>query len=346
MELYLDNGYLDIEKIYDRGLPWQLITGGRGTGKTYGALSMVIRRKIRFIYLRRTQSQVDIISRPEFSPFKTINDDLGLQIGVNSITKYNAAFYHMEENDKGKLVPAGDPLGYVAALSTFSNIRGFDASDIELIIYDEFIPEKHERPIRKEFDALANAYETINRNRELKGLPPVRMLCLSNSNDVANPIFIGLNLVTRAVKMAKRGTEVYEDPARGLGVYLLFRSPISKRKSETTLYKLTAGSDFAEMAINNDFADDKTSTPIKQRAMKELEAIAAIGTLCIYRVKGQRCYYASTHISGSPERWLMTDTDISRFRRNYAWMILAYAERKIECEDYLAETLLRRVLKG
>lgn len=346
MVLYNDNGYLDVPRLYDRGLTWQLVTGGRGTGKTYGALKMVKDRGIKFIYLRRTQSQVDIISKPEFSPFKSINNDDNCNIGVASITKYNSAFYNMEISEDGKARAVGAPIGYVAALSTFSNIRGFDASDIELLIYDEFIPEKHERPIRKEFDALANAYETINRNRELQGQKPLRVLCLSNANDVTNPIFIGLNLVTRAVKMSKKGVEVYEDNARGLGLYLLNKSPISARKAQTALYKLTEGSDFSDMALSNEFADDRTSTTIRARNYKELEPIAAIGTLCIYRVKGSRLVYASTHISGSPEKWLMTETDMKRFKRKYAWLVLAYADRDIECEDYLAETLLRSVLRA
>ena len=346
MVLYDDYGYLDVPRLYDRGLTWQLITGGRGTGKTYGALKMVKDRGIKFIYLRRTQSQVDIISKPEFSPFKSINNDDNCNIGVASITKYNSAFYNMEISEDGKARAVGEPIGYIAALSTFSNIRGFDASDIELLIYDEFIPEKHERPIRKEFEALANAYETINRNRELKGQKPLRILALSNAEDLTNPVFMGLNIVTRAVKMAKKQQEVYEDRERGLGLYLLFKSPISQAKAKTALYKLTAGSSFADMAISNDFSDDHTSTPIRARNAKELEPIAAIGTLCLYRVKGQKIYYVSTHISGSPPRWLMTETDIERFRRVHAWLLLAYMDRAVECEDYLAESLLRRVLKG
>ena len=38
MSIYLDNGYLDIEKILNYKVPFNLITGGRGTGKTYGSL--------------------------------------------------------------------------------------------------------------------------------------------------------------------------------------------------------------------------------------------------------------------------------------------------------------------
>lgn len=346
MGMYLENGYLNIPWILDRPITWQLVTGARGTGKSYGALTTAVDRGEKFIYLRRTQTQCDIISRPDFSPFKVINADRpeDPEIVPYSLSKYTTGFYRTElDEESGKLRPAGLPIGYAAALSTFSNVRGFDASDVTLIIYDEFIPEKHERPIKHEFDALANAYETINRNRELSGRPPVKLLGLSNSNDIGNSVFVGLDLVKRAVRMVKKKTEVFEDPVRGVGLYMPFSSPISKRKAETSLYQVTAGSAFAEMALENEFTDDRTSTPIRSIPLRELQPIVKIGELCIYRVKGKDYYYASTHAAGEMPEYLMTTTDMIRVRRMLAWMTIAYMDRAIVCEDYLAETLFKTV---
>ena len=346
MGLYHDSGYLNVPWLLDRPLTWQLVTGGRGTGKTYGALNAVLDRGEKFIYLRRTQAQCDIISKPEFSPFKVINSDRAgePEIIPASLSKYTTGFFRTEVTDAGKLSTVGEPVGYAAALSTFSNVRGFDASDVTIIIYDEFIPEKHERPIKHEFDALANAYETVNRNRELKGQKPVKLLALSNSNDISNAVFVGLDLVSRAVRMVKKQAEIYEDPARGIGLYMPFSSPISKRKAETALYQLTDGTTFSEMALDNAFTDDRTSTPIRSLPAKEITPIARIGELCIYRLKNGEGFYASTHASGNVPEYLMTTTDITRFKRIYAWLLLAYMDRLVICEDYLAETLLKRVL--
>jgi hypothetical protein len=166
-------------------------------------IETVIEDEIKFIYMRRTQSQADLINKPEFSPFKSLNNDFGWKIGTDSISKYNAGFYQQIESDD-RLVCTGAPLGFTAALSTISNIRGFDASDVELQIYDEFIPEKHERPIKNEGAAFLNAYETINRNRELKGRKPLQCICLANANDLANPIFMELRLVRKAEQMRRK----------------------------------------------------------------------------------------------------------------------------------------------
>jgi hypothetical protein len=203
MNIYQDSGYIDIRKILSLGLPFIFLVGGRATGKTYGSLKVVIEDDIRFIYMRRTQTQADLINKPEFSPYKSLNTDLGWNIGTESISKYNAGFYRQVEED-GRMISQGSPLGYTCALSTVSNIRGFDASDVELQIYDEFIPEKHERPIKEEGKALLNSYETINRNRELNGKKPVQLLCMANANDLANPVFMELGLVKKAYEMKKK----------------------------------------------------------------------------------------------------------------------------------------------
>ena len=182
--MYDSSGYVNVRGILDEGYPFNFLVGGRGTGKTYTTLKVAKEDGRRFMLMRRTQSQADLISKPEFSVFKPLNEDLGWNVMVKSISKYNSMFYEPE----GDAEENPHPIGYTCALSTLSNMRGFDASDIQLLIYDEFIPEKHERLLKNEADALFNAYETMNRNRELKGIAPIQMVCLANANDITNPM--------------------------------------------------------------------------------------------------------------------------------------------------------------
>ena len=335
MSLYTKDGYLDFEWIYNRGLFWQIITGGRATGKTYGALKFFYEKKIRFIYLRRTQTQCDIISKPEFSPYKSyMLDNPDAHITVESGSKYTSAFVDQDTEEA---------FGYTAALSTFVNLRGFDGSDIKVILYDEFVPEKHEKAIKNEFKALLNVIETVNRNRELKGSEPVRIICLSNAGDLTNAVYTGLGIVKKVMNMQRKGIEIYENKNRGLGIYLLEQSPIAEMKAQTALYSMLGESTFSDMALSNEFVDDKTSTPVKSRALKDLEPVVAVGEMCVYRKKSGG-YYASMHISGSPDRFLDSETDLKRFRRSYAWLLLAYMDRRIECEDYLTDSVLAKYL--
>ena len=211
MKLYQESGYVNMGAIFDLGLPFNFIVGGRGTGKTYTALKECVERNEVFFFLRRTQAQTDLVSKSEFSPFKKLNSDLGWNIKTAPISKNNAAFFQADADGQ----VTGNPIGYTGALSTMANIRGFDSSEVVRILYDEFIPELHEKPIKNEGAAFLNAYETINRNRELQGQKPVQVVCMANANTMSNALFLELGLVRVADKMLRDGREIFIDKKRG-----------------------------------------------------------------------------------------------------------------------------------
>lgn len=334
MKLYQENGYVNIRGIIETGLPFLFVVGGRGTGKTYTALKTVKEDGTKFFFMRRTQAQADLISKPEFSPFKVLNTDMGWDVGIRSISKYNGAFYDNAEE-------GGLPIGYTGALSTMSNVRGFDSQDVQLLIYDEFIPERHERPIKNEGAALLNAYETINRNRELQGRKPLQMLCMANANDLSNPIFLELGFVGKAERMKRKGQEVSIDQRRGIGIFMLSNSPISEAKKETALYRLTTGSEFERMALENDFAE-REYAEVKHRPLQEYRPEVSVGELCIYSHKTTGRLYVSTHVSGSPPTYTAGEQDLKRFRRSWGWIYQEDMAGNIDFEEVFCRILLTK----
>lgn len=331
MKIYDPNGYVNIEGILSEGYPFNFLIGGRGVGKTYTALKVAREKKYKFMLMRRTQSQADLISKPEFSVFKPLNQDLLINVEVERISKYNSMFYETEGELK-------IPIGYTCALSTISNMRGFDASDIQLLIYDEFIPEKHERLLKNEADALWNAYETMNRNREIKGCAPIQLLCLANANDITNPVFESLKLIRIADRMQRGNSDRWTDDKRGIQLIMLHRSPISRKKAGTALYRLTSGSEFEAMALDNDF--NVNTQHVKPRPLNEFLPVCSIGELCIYRHKSEKRLYASTHISGVFNRkYSFSDTDRLHYQRLYRTHWDMYVSGKIDFEDVLSEKL-------
>lgn len=344
VRIYDEKGYLNVKEILTLETPFIFIIGGRAIGKTYGFLKTVYEEKTKFFYLRRTQAQVDIISKPEFSPFKSINHDCNYNIGVAPITKYSSGFYNMEENDSGKVVACGSPVGYIGALSTFSNLRGFDSSDVEVLIYDEFIPEKHERPIKNEADAFLNAYETINRNRELDGRKPLKAICLANANDMANAIFMSMGLVKIAENMKKKNKEIYINIERGYSVIMPKESPISEKKKNTALYRFAGDTEFSEMSLCNDFSSEEIGK-IKSCNLKEYKPVVSVGEITIYKHKTKRLFYATTHKSGTPETFGSGDIELKRFRKSYGYIWREYIANRIEFEEYYVEILLTKYFK-
>ena len=339
--LYLPTGFLDFKYIFESkklNVPFCLITGGRGTGKTYGALEYVVDNDIRFIYMRRTQVEIDEIYDPRMSPFKSLNADKGWTVNPFPITKSVSGWYNSTSTEDGKIVPKGQILGYLMALTTVANIRGFDASDVDYIIYDEFIPEKHKKKISGEAEALLNAYETVNRNRELKGLPPCKLVCLSNANNIANAVYIYLNIVNKVYQMRNTGEEIYIDRNRGLCTITLDESPISEMKSETALYKLTKGTAFYSMSIDNEFEEISYSR-IKSMPLREYIPIMAMGELCIYEHKSRKELYISTHVTGNVPTFGVTKTERVKVKRLYNWIWIAYLNNYIVFENLMLEVL-------
>jgi len=288
--------YINIWDYYDTCYPWQAFIGGRGTGKTYSGLEGCLLKDKRFIYMRRTAQELDLMLDSDkgegANPFKPLNKDLGRDVGLSRIVKNLAGIYNRELVED-KLQPVGAPIGYGVALSTIASIRSLDFSDCEICLYDEFIPEKHIRRIKNEGTALLNAYETMNRNRELKGEPPMVMYMLANSNDIYNDIFIELGIVSDIEKMSRKGKSDLYFEDRGLAIHLLKSSDeFVEAKSKTALYKLTAGSSYADMALGNKFAYEDFSL-IGRQSLAGFRPVAHIGKAYVYMKKGESFIYIS-----------------------------------------------------
>lgn len=327
-KIYLPSGYLNIRGILSYKCTFNFIVGGRATGKTYGALSTVLDDHIKFMLMRRTQAQADLINKPDFSPFKPVCDDKHIEITTASVSKYNAKFMLDDET-----------IGYTCALSTIANMRGFSAEDIKLLLYDEFIPEKHERPIKAEGAAFLNAYETMNRNRELKGKRPLTVLCLANAFDIANPIFLELGLVGIAEKMKQNGRELYIDRDKSILILLPDSSKIMKEKNNTALYKLTEGSEFKAMALNNDFIYNPTEN-IKSMPLREFNPVVTVGEITIYKHKSKRLYYVSEHRTGNPPTFTTDEIGLKRYIKNYGMRFYRlYMQNCFKFENMLTKSL-------
>lgn len=342
IELYLPSGYLDHEGVRKLGLPFNFIVGGRATGKTYSGLLDMYNNDFRFFFLRRLQVQADLVGSETFSPFGPINQDLGCHIQALPVRKVKGvmSWNKMIEDQDGKLIPDGDPIGYTAALATFSNLRGFGASYIDYILFDEFIPEANERPIKDEGVAFLNMYETVNRNRELNGKAPVQVFCYANANDLGNPIFMELGIIRLTEKMKAKGQTIYIDRSRGLGIFLLDESKISEKKSDTALYRLTNQGTFKTMSLKNKFdIDDHMIRPSK---LIEYRSIITIGEICIYKHKSQSLWYVSSHISGAPEVYRVSDTDRARFVQHHSDLWSRYLNCQVYFEDYACEIVFRK----
>lgn len=329
MGIYLDNGYLNIRYCLKYACPFTFIIGGRGTGKTFGAQLTCIEDGKIYMLMRRTQAQSDLISKPDFSPVNPVLEYLGRTARITSASKYNGVIYSAPFSESEDYTLHG----YTSALSTFSNLRGFDGSNIDILIFDEFIPERHERALKHEEDAFFNVIETIGRNRELYGKPPLISLCLSNSNSLASPILSALGLVKVLERMQDKGQSEYINRERGIAIFLLHDSPISKQKSQTALYRATANTNFSRMALSNEFAYDDMSDVRSIPLNSGWKLYIRLGDMFIYQKSGK--WYISRHCAGNPgKEYDLTDIGIRKFVKDFPGSYQRILNHKIIYEDF------------
>lgn len=329
MKVYDKNGWVNWDYFCTLPRSFIMVVGARGVGKTYGLMKWLIEHREPFVYMRRLQAQLDISGSESGNPFRKLNADMGLSIRSHKNKKL------LEFMNGEQLIALG------ASLSTVATIRGFDFSGFNYIVFDECVPMAGEKPIKAEFDAFLNFYETVNRNRELEGAAPVRCMMLGNANQLLNPYYTGWKFTKTALKMISGNQMIYTTPDKTRTMVLLFDSPISAKKAATALYK-NASSGFLSMALDNAFRTDATN--IRSEPLREYNHIVSVGEIGIYRHKSERRYYVSS-ITGTPY-YDDYGIKLKQFQNDFWLLRTLYMDNKLFFfETYENEILFREYMK-
>ena len=315
--------------------PFTFIVGGRGIGKTYSAQDRAItKHRKKFLYLRNTREQLQESCGAFGNPFKKWATDHGRDI-LMELEKRHAIINEYEgsgDNISKELI------GYGANLSTFENLRGVDLSDVEFILFDEFIENR--TLMFDQFAAFNHMYETVNRNRELEGKEPLKVVLLSNAQRLGNPILRGFNLIPTIENMQKTGQRSYANgPIR---IELPF-SEVSDAKRETALYKATQGTAFSSEALDNNFIND-SFTGVKQVNLMEYTPMFCIDNIYIYKHKSEVLYYACS-VPANVKKYRSVDNFVVFYRLYGLQLKLAYGSDKLLFSDYSTKIDLLNLLK-
>lgn len=327
-KIYDSAGWVNWPYIINQHCAFNMIVGARGVGKTYGLMKECILAGRKFIYLRRLKSQLDQCVSADGNPFKRLNTD-----NAWSITPKRTTGGVLFQTGEGELVAVG------VALSTVANVRGFDYSDFDCIIFDEAVASDGERPINHEFEAFLNFYETVNRNRELTGADPVQCFLLGNANRLTNPYYSGWHFMKTALKMISGRQMVWRSGDGTRLMVLLLDSQISARKADTALYA-NASSGFLSMALDNAFRTD--ATQIRSMPLAEFNHLVSIGDIGIYRHKSKRLYYVSS--TAHKSQYEPYGISLKMFQNDFYSLRLYYLIQKIVYfESYECELIFREL---
>lgn len=260
-----NNYYYDVaEDLNNYDKAWcYIIVGGRNTGKTYSSLIHCLKRQKKFVFVKRTIEDVNLLCAGsgkigtkqneyglDFSPFKAINRDLGTNIKAFSIKDGLGGFWSCDEDNN----PQGLPIGYLISLSAVQKFKGFDLSDCDYIIFDEFIPQPWERINRREGEQLLDLYKTVARDREHRNLKPLKLLCLANATSISNPTMNILEVTDIMADMNIKDIGYNYDEFRGILLHRINDNiDFQEKEKESLLYKAMHETQWGQMAFENKF---------------------------------------------------------------------------------------------
>lgn len=328
--------FYDIRKCKS-DMPIKIIIGPRGCGKTYSVLDYMQEQsspESKFIYMRRDGTEIDSCSTEYGNPFKKLNEDKGYDVHPFAISKFNGfGIARGEEEDE-------EVIGYGVALSTFASMRSQDFSDVDRIFFEEFIPEKHKRKLKGEGQALLNLYETVNRNRELQGCPPVEMVLCANGIDLANPILLELGATSIIGKMIKNKQRRLTIPEKSLYIEVIPRTKVSDLKEDTVLYRL-ASKDFLIDALDTTFRGADLEFVRKNVNLRSYKTEFSYGDYVIFS-NNEHYYIAESKV---PCKVAIPERELGRFQALFSpkYRILR-AMGQIYFDDYVTLAMFDRLL--
>lgn len=295
-----------------------IFIGGRGIGKTYSMLRGAYYDNCRCMYLRRTDTEFKNCCDEYNNPYKAINNNENCNIHIETV-KDGAVIYNVLEGEEIHK----DIVGYASALSTFGKFRGADFSDVDLIIFDEFINTSPVNSLKNEALLLFNLIETVNRNRELEGRDSIKVALLSNANTIDDDIIRVLDLADKIQLMKENNETIYTDDERGIYLSLLDNKAVKDMKMKTRLYRLTKGTSFYDMALENEFTKDYFGD-LKKVNYKELIPICSYNnSIFFYQHKSKDMIFVSHRKADCDD---YNDRTIQAFKRCYGYQLAYYIE--------------------
>lgn len=348
IQLYNENyndGYYHIsEDIKNYPDAWlYVIWSLRGPGKTYSFLRYMIATDTIFIYMKRTNDDIDLLCQRGYkgdmsydpSPFKPLNRDFDMNIRPYKIREGLAGFYEFDYQGE----PCGPLLGYALSLNAVAKYKGFDFSEADYICFDEFIPMKGQVVKHNEGTMLLNFYMTVSRDRIKRGRDDLKLVLLANADDIAVPTINELEIMDDIAVMNNSG--IYERYIEDRCIFLrhINADIIDNEYKSMGIYKAMAGTAWGDIAFtgsfsNNDFSNVNKSNLRSYRCIIHL--IYRRKDIYIYRHTNNGRYHFSSSKNKSLYFYdLDRENDQKRFYQEFGIDIrLACIENRVTFDKY------------
>ena len=292
-----NDGYYHIGKdIEDHPECWCFIVWSpRGPGKTYSGLWYTYGHEIKIVYTKRTVEDVNLLvscddpdGKLDLSPYKPINRDNGTNIYPRKVQDGLGAFYECPDGE-----PIGEPVSMILPLNKIKTVKGFDASEFDWLLVDEFIPQIGERTSagNKEGELLLDLYMTMSRDRIARGKGDLKLVLFANAEQISTPITNTLDVVDDMSDMCFSGESVRVLKERGIFLRHICEGdyPITTSYQQSGIYRAMNGTDWGAKTFDGQFASNDF-TNVSHKSLKKMKSlIHVIHKHHHYHLNNYRC---------------------------------------------------------
>lgn len=277
----------------------------RGPGKTYSALRMCVEEKVPFIYVKRTNKDIDFIcsssrfktkTKKDPSPFAPLNRDFKWNIKPVKIMEGFAGFYECDDENN----PLSDePIGYALSLNKVIDVKGFELSFCEYLIFDEFIPLKGQVVKKAEGEMLLSLYMTVSRDRQARGRGPLKMILFANAEQLVTPITSTIEIVDDIALVDYMNERYMYIEERGILLHHITKEecPLLEEEKEG-IYKGMQGTAWFDNAFGGNFSTVDYTNVKRDKRLTGYNCIIAVKYkrkwIYIYYSKNNSDLYASS----------------------------------------------------
>lgn len=292
----VNTNYYNGDKLLSYNAFFNLIIGGRGIGKTFFYKKMCLKNFItkgeQFIYLRRTQTELDTIDKDSFFPesiLEQLYDDFKI-IKTKSVKNATSLVFYGNGCDHNLFITSrkvtldNKIVCYMKALSTWVKLKGSEYDHVQTILFDEVLIDMSSRSryLPNEVDALMQLISSVFRNRT-----KTKIYCLSNATNFNNPYFLYFNFT-------ENGNKEYYNLKKYGAVFEFPKNTALTMETNPNFYKLSRNSNVFESNANNAFQKAEVNNIGKIPGKKmRLYSIYADGTfLTVYLTSNDETYVA------------------------------------------------------
>lgn len=309
-----------------------IIWSKRGPGKTYSSLRYPY-HKFRTLYMKRTNADVKNICDyagdidHDSSPWVPLNRDFNLNVKPRLLHEGFGAFYDADKDGN----PTGPVVNYIASLNSIKKLKGMDLSDAEWIIFDEFIPQAGEVVKRAEGEMLLDLYDTVARDRVLRGRPDLKLMLFANAEEISTHITNALEVVDTMAEMQARQIDKYYDEERGIFFHHIGSNefPSSTDGKLHGLAKVMKGTAWYDKSVEGFFSKNDFSN-VLDMSLKHMRCMYHLhyrrkNDVYIYLNKHTGVYYFSP-VKGQP--MMSYDLDLENQQKKF------FLEHGIDLRNY------------